>query len=384
MAETARAAVLVEPGRYEIQEFPLPKLEDGALLMKVEMSGICGTDKHTYQGETKQYAGTAAEMSTPFPIIQGHENVGIVAEITPSAAKNIEFYGQELKVGDRIVHCPDIVCGKCYYCTHIHSFLWCEKMRSYGNSFSSAQWPHLVGGWAEYIYLRPDTFVYKVPDGLPPNVAVLTEVMTITTSMDKLKEFSSYAIEGFNSGDTVVVLGVGPIGLLHLIKARMMGAGTIIATDKSDYRLNMAKECGADYTLNVGETSSEDRIDFVRQLTHGRGADVVLEMANVPYAMIEGLEMLRRGGMLLEMGNFADTGDTTINPHRHVCGKNARIIGLTNHPVTGYGPAMLLMQKYGHIYPFDKIVTHQYALDDVDAAMQKSISPDSMKVAIVP
>lgn len=384
MSEKAKAAVLVAPGRYEIQEFPIPKLEEGALLMKIEMAGICGTDKHTYQGETKQYAGTAAEMDTPFPIIQGHENVGIVAEITKSASRNIEFYGQELHEGDRIVMCPDIVCKRCYYCTHVQGFLWCENMRSYGNSFSSNAWPHLVGGWAEYIYLRPDTFVYKVPEGLPPRVAVLTEVMTITASLDKLKEFSSYALEGFNSGDTVVVIGVGPIGLMHLIKARIMGAGVVIATDKSEYRLNMAREFGADHTLNVAETTSEDRIERVRELTHGRGADVVLEMANVPEAVVEGLEMLRRGGMILEMGNFVNTGEVAINPHRHLCGKNVRLIGLTNHPVIGYGPSMELMRKYGHIYPFEKVVTHEFRLEDVEKAMKKSIEPDSMKVAIVP
>src|SRR5215216_1296890 len=106
MTESIRAAVLVEPGRYEVQEFPRPALEDGALLMEVELSGICGTDKHTYQGETKQYAGTPAETDTPFPIIQGHENVGVVAEITPTAAERIEFYGRRLAVGDRITMCP--------------------------------------------------------------------------------------------------------------------------------------------------------------------------------------------------------------------------------------------------------------------------------------
>ena len=384
MARTVKAAVLVARGRLEIQEFPYPHLEEGALLMKVQMSGICGTDKHTYQGQTKQYAGTKAEMDTPFPIIQGHENVGTVAEITKSAAENMEFYGQRLREGDRIVMCPDIVCRKCYYCTHIHSFLWCENMRSYGNSFSSDVPPHLVGGWAEYIYLRPDTFVYKVPEELPSGVAVLSEVMTITASLDKLKEFSSYALEGFNSGDTIVVQGVGPIGLMHLIKARIMGAGDIIATDKSEFRLKMAEQYGADYTLNVDKTTPEERIDRVRELTHGRGADVVLEMTNAAQAVVEGLEMLRRGGTMLEMGNFADAGEVVINPHRHLCGKNVRLIGLTNHPVTGYGPSMKLMQKYGHIYPFDKIVTHTFPLDDAEKALRTSMTPDSMKVVIVP
>ena len=87
MSEQVTAAVLTAPGRYELQEFPRPVLPDGSLLMQMEMSGICGTDKHTYLGETKQYAGTPAESDTPFPIIQGHENVGIVSEITPDGGQ---------------------------------------------------------------------------------------------------------------------------------------------------------------------------------------------------------------------------------------------------------------------------------------------------------
>jgi len=384
MSEKVRAAVLMAPGRYEIQEFDRPVLPDGALLMEIEMSGICGTDKHTYQGETKQYAGTPAETDTPFPIIQGHENVGIVSEITPHAAENLEFYGQKLKVGDRIVMCPDIVCGQCYECKHVMGYVWCENSNCYGNSYSSADWPHLMGGWSEQMYIRPDTFVYKVPNGLPPRIAVLAELMACAASLDKLKEFSSMAYEGFNSGDTVVVIGSGPLGLLHIAKADMMGAGQIIATDLSETRLAFAKKMGADHVINVSTTSSEERIDLVRQLTRGRGADVVLHMANRPASFIEGIEMLKRGGMMLEMGVFADTGEVPINVHRHVCSKNIRLIGLTNHPSTGYGPALTLLERFADRYPFDEMVSHEFGLDEVDLAMRTSMSTESLKVAMVP
>jgi threonine dehydrogenase-like Zn-dependent dehydrogenase len=384
MAEKVRAAVLTAPGRYEIQEFERPVLPEGALLLEIEMSGICGTDKHTYQGETRQYAGTPAETDTPFPIIQGHENVGIVSEITPHAATNLEFYGKPLKVGDRIVMCPDIVCGQCYECKHVMGYVWCENSDCYGNSYSSADWPHLMGGWSEQMYIRPDTFVYKVPSGLSPRIAVLAELMACTASLDKVKEFSSMAYEGFNSGDTVVVIGSGPLGLLHIAKADMMGAGQIIATDLSETRLAFAKKLGADHTINVSTTSSDERIDLIRQLTRGRGADVVLHMANRPASFIEGIEMLKRGGMMLEMGVFADTGDVPINVHRHVCSKNIRLIGLTNHPSTGYGPALTLLERFADRYPFDEMVSHEFGLDDVDLAMRTSMSPESLKVAMVP
>jgi threonine dehydrogenase-like Zn-dependent dehydrogenase len=384
MADAVRAAVLVAPGQYEVQDFPRPSLADGALLMQVEMSGICGTDKHTFMGETKQYAGTPAETDTPFPIIQGHENVGVIAEISPTAAESIEFYGRQLAVGDRITMCPDVVCGRCYPCTHVMGYVWCDNSQCYGNSFTSAEPPHLLGGWAEYMYLRPDTFVYKVPSGLSPRVAVLAELMACTASLDKVKEFSSYAMEGFNSGDTVVVIGSGPLGLLHVAKADMMGAGQIIASDLSHYRLAWARRCGADEVLDVSSTTAEERLERVRELTAGRGADVVLHMANTPQSFIEGIEMLKRGGMMLEMGNFVDTGDVSVNVHRHICSKNIRLFGLTNHPSTGYGPALRLLERYSDRYPFEEMVTHEFGLDQVERAMRTSMSPHSMKVAVVP
>jgi threonine dehydrogenase-like Zn-dependent dehydrogenase len=345
MSDAVRAAVLVAPGRYQVQEFPRPSLDDGSLLMQVEMSGICGTDKHTFLGETKQYAGTPAETDTPFPIIQGHENVGVIAEISPTAAERIEFYGRRLAVGDRITMCPDVVCGRCYPCTHVMGYVWCDNSQCYGNSFTSAEPPHLLGGWAEYMYLRSDTFVYKVPTGLSPRAAVLAELMACTASLDKVKEFSSYAMEGFNSGDTVVVIGSGPLGLLHVAKADMMGAGQIIATDLSPYRLAWAGRCGADEVLDVSSTTAEERLERVRELTAGRGADLVLHMANTPKSFVEGIEMLKRGGMMLEMGNFADTGEINLNVHRHICSKNIRLLGLTNHPSTAYGPALRLLER---------------------------------------
>lgn len=379
-----RAAVLVAPGRYEVQIFDRPKLEDGALLMRVELSGICGTDKHTYQGETKQYAGTESETNTPFPIIQGHENVGIIEELTLTIEESGDFYQAPVKVGDRIVMCPDIICGKCFYCTHIQGYTWCSKSQCYGNSFTSGQWPHLLGGFAEYMYFKPGTFFYKVPENIPPKVAVLSELMACTASLDKLKDFSSYSIEGFTTGDTVIVFGVGPLGLLHLVKLGIMGAGKIICIDKSDYRLELAKKFGADLTINVHKTSQSERLKIIHSLTGGIGADVVLHTTNRPEPVIEGIEMLRRGGTLLEMGNFADTGDVSISMHRHVLSKNLRLIGLSNHPINAYGPSLKLFDKYAKQYPFADLVTHEYGLVQADEAMNMSMSPQSGKVVINP
>ena len=123
---------------------------------------------------------------------------------------------------------------------------------SYGNMRSCNYGQHLYGGCSEYIYIEPGTRLYKVPDGLPDNMAVLSEVMCVTSALDKAKEFNSFSLEGFNYNDTVVIQGVGPIGLAHVIKARMMGAGKIIVTDISDYKLNLAKRIWCRHRVERG------------------------------------------------------------------------------------------------------------------------------------
>lgn len=385
MGKSVKAAVMTGPGKMEIQNFPYPELnDDRAMILKMEMSGVCGTDKHTFEGRSKQYAGTSAETDTPFPIIPGHENTGIVAEIGKTARKEMEFYGMELKEGDRVTMSPDVVCGKCWYCRNTYGYPWCEHMKAYGNAFPSTMKPYLFGGWAEYMYIMPGTFVYKVPDGMPPEISVLTELFTVSYAVDRAKESYSLAHEGFGAADTVVIQGVGPMGLAALIKSRILGAGDIIAVDKSDYRLNMAKEFTADYTLNIDKTSREERIARVMELTHGRGADLVVECTGSPHAVIEGLDMLRKGGTYIEAGNFVDTGSTQININRHLCAKNVRLFGVTNHPYTHYGQSLKLMEKYAKVFPFEKFVTHRYKIDDAEKGLRKSFEPDTMKVVIEP
>lgn len=375
----ARAVTITAPYQVELREYAIPPLQPGGLLMKIEMSGICGTDKHTYRGETTQYAGTVNEQTSPFPLIPGHENVGIVAEVTPGA---VDFYGERLKVGDRITMCPDVVCGRCTNCRHIFGYSWCENWRGYGNSFRATESP-LMGGWAEYMVIIPEAFVYKVPDGLAPELAVYTEIMACACALDKAKEFSSLASEGFLSDDSVLIQGAGPLGLCHLIKARMMGAGTIIAIDKSEYRLQMARDFGADYTLNIETTSQEERVQLVHDWTRGRGVDLAIECVGYPEAVPEGLLMIRRGGMYLLEGVFVDMGEIALNPHL-IVSKGLRLVGLSNHPFTGYRMSMDLLLRYQDSMPLDRFVTHRFPLEKAQEAIDTALRLDCMKVVFAP
>jgi threonine dehydrogenase-like Zn-dependent dehydrogenase len=383
MSDHVQAAVLVQPGKYELREYRLPKPAPGCVLVKMELSGICGTDKHTYQGYTTQYAGTGEGKQIRFPIIQGHENVGTIAAIGGDGLYS-DFEGVPLKVGDRVVVGANVCCGECYYCRHDFPYYFCRNMTDYGNNLCAADPPHLFGGWSQYMYIIPGSFLVRVPDELPSEVAVLTEIMAVTVGLDRAKQMSVFPSEAFLFDDTVVVLGVGPLGMCFLMKARMLGAGNIIAVDLSDFRLQFAKRLGADYVLNASNTTLAERLDFIRGLTQGRGADMVIGAAGVPQAVPEALDLMRLGGLLVEAGNFSDLGDVAISPHRHICAKSARILGVGGEEPAAYGPSMRQMARYMQSYPLREFVSHRFPLRDVEAAVHKAVAQDSMKVAITP
>jgi L-iditol 2-dehydrogenase len=378
MGQTVRAAVMAGPGHLEVRAFPLPEPEPGAVLLKMQLSGVCGTDKHTYRGETKQYAGTPHERDITFPLIPGHENVAIVAA---TGGEVRAFDGTPLREGDRVVPAANITCGHCYYCKGGFPYYMCEHMDDYGNSLAATRPPYLFGGWADYMYILPGTHLFRVPDDLPSHIAVLTEVMAVTAGLDKAKEFSS-PTEGFRFGDTVVIQGVGPLGLCHLIKAHLLGAGRIIAIDALPSRLAMARRFGADHTLTLGETTPTERVEAVRSWTGGRGADVVVDCSGVAHAVPEGLDMTRAGGMFLEVGAFVDMGPVGINPNLHFCIKNIRLLGIGGEDVTSYEPTLRVLARAQHTLPLGEIVTHRYSLEQAEEAVRTSMADGAMKVVI--
>jgi threonine dehydrogenase-like Zn-dependent dehydrogenase len=378
-APTVVAATLVEPGRYEIREYPLTDPAPGCVLIRMLVSGICGTDKHTYQGYVGQYGGKPLR----FPIIQGHENVGTIAAI--GAGEPItDFEGNPLRIGDRVVVGANVSCGDCYYCRHDFPYYCCEKTVDYGNNLSAADPPYLFGGWSQYLYVVPGSFLVKVPDDLSSEIAVLAEIMAVTVGLDRAKQVSAFPSESFRFDDTVVVIGVGPLGMCHVMKARMLGAGQIIAIDRSDFRLGFAAKLGADQVISAVKTSPAERLEMVRDCTRGRGADVVVESAGVPEAVRESLELLRIGGLLIEAGNFSDLGEIKISPHRHLCAKNVRILGVGGEEPAAYGPGLRQMARYAKQYPLAEFVTHRFGLRQVEEAMKKSMAEDSMKVVLEP
>lgn len=385
MSKTVKAAVMVAPGKMEVQELPYPDhLERGAMIVKVEMSGICGTDKHAFNNELTLYGGTESEQDMVFPSVHGHENAGIVVEMNGQGSE-IEYSGQDLKVGDRVTNCPNVICGECWYCRHVHGYPYCAGHQGIGMTYRSDQFPYIVGGWAEYMYLPPRAWVYKVPEYVPVEYACLSELFVVTALLDRAKEYAAYAGKGFHFGDAVVIQGSGAVGMMMVAKARLLGAGKVIALDTSPMKLELAKEFGADLGIDVSSLSDKELVEAIRSETEGRGADVVVETVGQASVLKVGLEMLRRGGTYLETGNFVDTGGTvTLNVHRDLAAKNVLFYGNTNHPHDGYYVAMDMMWRHRDEFPFHRLITDRYGLDEAQKAVERSFDPEALKVVFVP
>ncbi len=373
------AATLVAPFDLRIRQYAKPDvLEPGAVLLAMRASGICGTDKHTYLGETEQYAGTDHASSTPFPIIQGHENVGVVEAIGDEGAS--AFDGSPLSVGDRVVPAPNRACGHCRFCVDDFPYYFCRNLENYGNSLSSSIPPHLFGGFSEYLYLLPNTPVFKVPEELPDDVAVLTELFAVTHSLELAGRMPRPA--GFRTGDTVAVVGVGPVGVVHTAKAALMGAERIISIDRFSARLDIASDLGATDCIVAPEDPAE-LSSAVRGLVPG-GVDVVVDATGHPSSFGPAMSLLRDGGSLLEVGAFVDLGPVDLNP-ASLLGRNLTLVGVAGEDARCYDPTLKMLAEHHERVPFHRVVTHHFDIEDANQAMQTAVDAgDAMKVVVRP
>ena len=377
-----RAAVIEQPGRIGVRSFDVPEPQEGAAVLRVGLSGICGTDKHTFRGESLQYAGTPHEHGIDYPLICGHETVGVL-EALGSGPAPLDWEGRPLSVGDRVVVAANIECGECAACRAGRPYFMCSRLEDYGNSLTLRRAPGLFGGWAEAMYLLPGTHLFRVPDELPDEVAVLTEPMAVTHGLDSAMRMTETG-GGFRPGDTVVVLGLGPLGLCHLVKAAMLGAGRLVAIDLLAPRLAQARAMGAELVLDATVTTQAERLEAVLALTGGEGADVVVDCTGVGDAVVEAIELLRMGGTLIEPGAFVDMGETTINANRHLCMKSILVLGIAGEVLPAYASALDLMVEHLDRLPLRGIVTHRMGLDRAAEAIELSQSAEAMKVVLDP
>jgi L-iditol 2-dehydrogenase len=254
-----------------------------------------------------------------------------------------------------------------------------------GVNLSSTNPPHLLGGWSEEIYVDAIHYwVYKVPDDMPEEVAVLAEPMAVSSRAFERAYSPGVPTsgDGFSPGDSVVIQGVGPIGLLAVATAKIAGSGNIIAIDMVDERLMMAEKLGADHLIDMRQfVDLDSRVNEVKRLTNGLGADVVIECAGVPAAFKEGIELTRRGGRFVEVGHYTDPGNIEVNPHT-ICMKDIDVLGSWAYPPTQFDTALQLMRRGMEDLPLNEIITHKFKIADAKKSIETVKNQKGIKMAI--
>jgi threonine dehydrogenase-like Zn-dependent dehydrogenase len=365
--EKVLAAVRTGPGRTEIQEFAMPEIAEDAALLKMEVGGICGTDVKLYKTPPNDE-----------PVIMGHENIGYIAKAGREFTRRKGF-----KEGDLVFVEHYVMCGKCEWChkgqyRHCENTDWRNNPEAIRYGYTSARRPpHLFGGFAQYMYLPWNAVVHHVPAG------VSAELAGLVTPMANGVEWSLMD-GGVGYDSTVLIQGPGQQGLSQTVICRQAGASLIIVTgtSKDGARLKVAKELGADHVIDV---QKEDPLARVREITGGKGVDVVLDCtAGAGTApVLLGIEALKRkAGTMVVQGEFPEFPNFPIGK------MTVKAITLKSARGHSYEACELaLAQLASRRFPLEKVTTHRFGLKDVDLAI-RSVGgqgvPDVIHASLMP
>jgi L-iditol 2-dehydrogenase len=347
---TMNAVVLHDADDMRVEERPLPQLGPGEVMLRVNVASICGTDlKVLHRILQGQPAGE---------FIMGHEYAGTVAALGPGV--------NEFQIGDRVAVEVHKGCDRCENCIKG----WYTSCLNYGDLAKGHRAKGLTcdGGFAEYAVNHVNT-LYRLPDNL-----TFEQACMVTTAASPL-----WAIDlmgGYLAGETVLVLGPGPIGLIAVQLCKALGAERVILSGTRDSRLEIGKRHGADFTINVRKENLADR---VREITQGKGADSVLECAGGPTSMQEALENVKRGGRIGVVAWYAGPVEMDMNL---AVRSNVRIYAARGEGGMNCGRSLALMSA-GKIAA-EPIITHHFTLDQIHEAFRTYVEriDNALKVVI--
>jgi len=262
-----KQARMLNPGEIAIEEAPVPEIRDGEALLRVRRIGVCGSDIHVYHGK---------HPYTSYPIIQGHELSGEIAEVGAGVVG--------LKPGDHATLQPQVTCGRCYPCRH-GDYHICDELKVMGFQTD--------GGAREYFAVPADKLI-KLPENMTLDEGALVEPAAV--AVHALKRSTGVA------GKKVLVLGAGPIGNLVAQVAKGLGARRVMVTDVSDLRLQLAKECGADFAVN---TRGRDFTEAIVSAFGPDRADIIYDCAGNNTTINQAIYAARKGSTILLVAVFA-------------------------------------------------------------------------------
>jgi 2-desacetyl-2-hydroxyethyl bacteriochlorophyllide A dehydrogenase len=353
-----KAAILREFNQpLVIEERELASLKDREVLVRITASGVCGSDVHMWKGK---------DPRTPLPLILGHEGVGVVEDIE---GEKEDILGKRLHPGDFIIWDRGVTCGSCYFCLVKKEPSLCPDRKVYGIIRD--------GSYATHLILLKETRIIKVEEKIDPAVLAPASCSGATTA---------HTIElcNISEGDTAIIQGPGPMGIFALAFARERGADKImvIGTEEDKERLKLCLEFGATKTLNINETSFDERLSYIKKKTNGRGADVVIDCTGSPYAIEEGLKMTAAGGIYTLPGVATPIGDIPINFYEDIARKNVRIQGVWVSDTAHLYQALKLVLS--RKYPFEKLITHRFKLEEATEALKIVDARKAMKAVLIP
>jgi 2-desacetyl-2-hydroxyethyl bacteriochlorophyllide A dehydrogenase len=337
-----KAARIDAPFSMKIVEIDQPIIGLEEALIRVEACGVCGTDIHIYEGK----AGIAR-----YPLIPGHEFSGRVVDVGMEASKY-------LSVGDRVVVDPTVVCGRCIFC------------RS-GRMHLCLEWSPIGvvrdGAFAEYVK-APARQIYRIPDTISFEEAALTEPLSCCIhGWDRLSP---------KAGFTAAIIGAGPIGLIHIQLARLLGASLIIVSEPAENRRILAENLGADIVVDPFES---DLSKVVNEKTGGIGVDIVVEAVGGAKYLEEALKIVSRGGKILVFGVAPEEDKAYVSPYI-LYKRELTILGSFINPYSmGRAISMISSRRVD----VSSLITHIISLDMIEQALKRELK-EAVKVIVKP
>ena len=361
---TGRAVVYPAPNApFEVREYPVRDARDGEVLVRIAMSTICRSDIHSYEGR----------RPNPCPGILGHEIIGIIEQIGEGVRDDLR--GAPLAAGDRITWTEYFADGPSYY-RDVHDMPHkAPGLRKYGHDHVDDD-PHFLGGFADYCYILPGTGILKLPDALTDEEA--TPLNCGVATMISVTEAAAVAV-----GETVVVQGLGLLGIYGCAIAKARGATRVIGLDAVPARRRIAERFGADLTFDVSVMDEEELVAAVREASPPDGPDAVLEVCGVSSVVPGGVRMLRIGGRYVLAGVINPGSRFTLDGH-DLIRKWITLKGIHNyHPRHLVQALDFVMANRGR-FPFAEIVDSRFGLDQLDEAFEKAANHRVLRAAIVP
>jgi L-iditol 2-dehydrogenase len=345
-----KAAFLVGPQQFEIRQIPDPEVPHDGLVMDIKACGVCGSDLRRWR------EGLPAGRE---PYISGHEFAGVVTAVGPDQ--------HDYKVGDLLAVAADVHCGKCYYCQR-GMFNLCESAQLVG---ISAGMPGGLGEKAALSgHILTNGIVHRMPDGMSFEHAALAEPLSSVLAAHHKAQT--------NISHTVVVLGGGPIGCLHIAVAHARGA-KVILSEPSAERREMAAPFQPDAVI---DPFKEDVIVRVRELTGGLGADIVVCANPIAATQTQAIEMVRKGGRVVLFGGLPKANKMVSFDSNRIHYDEIEVVGAFSYHPIFHEQALDVLQR--GLIDGNIVITHIFSLDEVDQAFQASANGQALKAIVKP